>query len=456
MDKKKSNHKVSRKDFIKTTALGAGGLAMGWSAKSYANILGANDRIRFAVAGLNGRGQAHIAGISKTSNTEIKYLCDVDRKVLDERIGMAKQLTGDTAKGIADIRQLVEKSDFDALCIAAPEHWHVPMALLGLKNEKHIYVEKPLSHNPQEGEWMVQAEVKYPRLKIQMGNQQRSAETSIEAVKLIKEGIIGDAYYGKAFYAMRRGSIGNGKTATPPNDLDWKLWQGPAPHVQYRDNIVHYNWHWFWHWGIGEIGNNGLHEMDFCRWALGVSYPTKAVSSGGRYNFQDDDWEFYDTQIASYEYGNDKMISWEGLSTNNFKFYGRDRGAIIKGTKGTMIVDRAGYEVYDENRKLIQEKKETGDANLKVTSTQSSDTIGYDILTEKHFKNFAEAVRGKEELHSPMREGQKSTLLCHLGNISQKLGRSLEIDGKTGKIQNDSEASKLWYREYEPGWEPKI
>lgn len=455
MKKNRNKTKYSRKDFIKTTALGAGGLTLAMNAKGYGIILGANDHINFGVVGLKGRGWAHIKAIESTPNCSVKYLCEVDEKVLRERVDEANEEADHKVEAITDIRALIEKKDVDAITIAAPEHWHVPMALMALRAGKHVFVEKPLSHNPQEGEWMVEAQHKYSDLKIQMGNQQRSANSSIEAVELIKEGLIGDAYYGKAFYAMNRGSIGNGKVVPVPDELDWDLWQGPAPRVQYRDNIVHYNWHWFKHWGIGEIGNNGLHEMDFCRWALDVDYPTRAVSTGGRYNYRDDDWEFYDTQLASYEFGQDnkKMISWEGFSCNDHKFYGRGRGSIIKGSEGSMIVDRGGYVAYNMDGEVIKEKKE-GEA--KGNSSQPSDTVGFDSLTVNHFINFAESIRGKEELNSPMVEGQKSTLMCHLGNISQETGKALKIDEKTGKIVGDSEATKMWYREYEPDWKPEV
>lgn len=446
------NGKYSRKVFLKRAGIGVAGVTMGMGARSYGNILGSNERVRFGIIGLHGRGRAHIDAVSKLPNSTIAYLCDVDGKVLKERLAHTQKLTGHAIKAIEDVRELVEKKDLDAISIATPGHWHAPMALLGVNAGKHVYVEKPFSHNPQEGEWLAEAQQKHPGIVMQMGDQQRSAATSIEAVGLIKEGLIGRPYYGKAWYTNKRGTIGTGKPVPVPGWLDWELWQGPAPRKPYKDNIVHYNWHWFWNWGSGETGNNAIHELDFCRWALGVEYPVKATSTGGRYAFRDD-WEFYDTQIASFEYGGDdnKMISWEGISCNPYPFFGRGRGSLIRGTKGSMIVDRSGYVVYDMEDKEIKRAREGG-----KTATRTSDTIGGGNLTVKHFYNFVQSIRGKDKPHAPMREAHRSVLLCHLGNIAQQTGRTLQLDPDNGRIQNDPEAMKMWTRTYEPGWEPQI
>lgn len=447
-----NKNKYSRKDFLKTAGIGVAGLTLGMSAKSYGNIIGANERIRFGIIGLHGRGQAHIDAIHQLPNSTIQYLCDVDRRVLKERADQVKKMTGSAVKVIEDVRELVQKKDIDAISIATPGHWHTPMAILGVNAGKHVYVEKPFSHNPQEGEWMVEAQRKHPNLIMQMGDQQRSAQTSIEAVNLIKDGLIGRPYYGKAWYTNKRGSIGRGKPVPVPDWLNWELWQGPAPRKQYKDNIVHYNWHWFWNWGSGETGNNAIHELDFCRWAMGADYPIKATSSGGRYAFKDD-WEFYDTQIAGFEYGvqDNQMISWEGISCNSFPFFKRDRGSLIRGTKGSIIVDRSGYVAYDMDGKEIKKGEEGG-----KTATRTSDTIGGGNLTVKHFYNFAQSIRGKDKPHAPMTEAHKSVLLCHLGNIAQKTGQELNIDPDNGKIKDNPKAMEMWSRKYQPGWEPKV
>lgn len=443
--KKKSE--ITRKDFLKKSSIGAAGLAMGLSARSYGNILGANDRVNVAVAGLNGRGQALINAVHSAPNMRVGWLCDVDARVLDEVSPKVQEFTGGKIKTEKDIRRLVESPEVDAVAIATPDHWHAPMTLMATSNGKHVYVEKPCSHNPREGELLVEAQRTYGNI-IQMGNQQRSAPTSIQAVKDIAEGIIGDVYMGKAWYSNSRGSIGTGKKTPVPDSLDWELWQGPAPRMAYKDNYVHYNWHWFWNWGTGEIHNNGTHEIDICRWALGVDYPVKVTSAGGRYHFEDD-WEFYDTQLASFEFDGGKMISWEGKSCNSFQYHGRGRGATIHGTEGTILLDRNGYIAYNLDNEVIKELKE-------AEQSATTDTVGQGNLDVLHMHNFAEAIRGRAAQHSPIDEGHKSNLLCHLGNMAQATGQTLQTDSKTGRVNNSPEAMKMWSREYAPGWEPKV
>lgn len=253
---------------------------------------------------------------------------------------------------------------------------------------------------------------------------------------------------GKAWYGNDRGPIGNGKRVPVPERLDWELFQGPAPREPYRDNIVHYNWHWFWNWGTGEINNNGTHEIDVCRWALGVDYPVEVTSSGGRYHY-DDDWEFYDTQVASFEFEGDKLITWEGKSCNPFRYLDRGRGATIHGTKGTVLLDRNGYIAYDMDNKVIKEREE-------AKESATTDTVGAGNLDLLHMKNFVDAIRTGSSQHSPIYEGHISNLLCHLGNTAQKKDRTLRTDPETGKIKNDPDAMEMWDREYQPGWEPVV
>ena len=342
---------------------------------------------------------------------------------------------------------MLESKDVDAITIATPEHWHTPMAIMGLQAGKHVYVEKPCSHNPHEGELLVMAQKKYDKL-VQMGDQQRSSDFTIKIMKRIKDGLIGKPYFGKAWYSNNRKSIGIGKEVPVPGYLDWELWQGPAPRKPYKDNIHPYNWHWFWNWGTGETLNNGTHEVDLCRWALDVDYPNSVSASGGRYHFKDD-WEFYDTLVTSYEY-DDKMITWEGISCNGKTKCGRGRGAAIHGTEGTVIIDRDGYEVYDLDDKKIEEYKKSDEKN----STQ--DLLSMDDMTDAHFQNFINGIRDNEKLHSPIDEGNISVTILLLSNIAWKLNRTLNLNKENAHILNDEGAMKYWQREYEPGWEIKI
>lgn len=436
----------SRREFLQNMAVGAVGLTMGLSAKSYSRILGANDRINFAIIGLHGRGYAHLESIHANKHGFVSHICDVDQRELDKFSAAVKGKFDQVPAKEKDVRKLLESKEIDAITIATPEHWHTPMAILGLKAGKHVYVEKPCSHNPAEGELLVQAQKKYGKL-VQMGNQQRSSPHTIEVIKKIKEGLIGKPYFAKCWYVNTRKSIGIGNATPVPSYLDWELWQGPAPRKPYKDNIHPYNWHWFWNWGTGETLNNGTHEVDICRWALGVDLPRRVSASGGRYHFKDD-WEFYDTLVTNYEY-EDKMITWEGTSCQGRRFDGKDRGSSIEGTNGTVVIDREGYRVYSLNDKKIDEFATKAD-------NSSKDLMSMDSMTDAHFHNLIEAIRSGEKLHSPVEEGNVSVTMLQLSNIAWKVNRTLNLDTANGHILNDQQAAAMWQREYEKGWEPTI
>ena len=437
----------TRRQFLGTVATGAATLVVASTAKSYAQILGSNNRLNFAIVGLNGRGYAHLSSLKANRNTaRISHVCDVDANILKKFAEVTQKEMGDAAAIDKDFRGILELKDVDAITIATPDHWHTPMAIAALQAGKHVYVEKPCSHNPAEGEMLVQAQQKYGK-QVQMGNQQRSSPHTIEIVKKIHDGVIGRPYLAKAWYVNTRKSIGTGKEVPIPPQLDWNLWQGPAPRRSYKDNIHPYNWHWFRDWGTGESLNNGTHEVDVCRWALGVNYPNRVTASGGRYHFKDD-WQFYDTLITNFEY-DDAMITWEGKSCEGMKYYGRDRGSAIMGTQGTVLVDRDGYEIYDLKGNKTSE--------FKVgTTTSSSDILGRDSMTDAHFANFIAAVSGGEKLNAPIAEGNVAVTMLQLSNIAWEVSRELHVDPQTAHIRDDPAAMKMWSREYEPGWAPRV
>jgi predicted dehydrogenase len=439
---------VTRREFINGMAVGAGMLTVGTTAKSYAQILGANDRLNFAVIGLNGRGYAHLSSLkANKSAARILYVCDVDDTILKKFADATQREMGEAAKTEKDFRKILALKDIDAITIASPDHWHTPMALAGLQAGKHVYLEKPCSHNPAEGALLVQAQQKYGKL-VQMGTQQRSSPHTIEIIDKIHGGLIGTTYMAKAWYSNVRKSIGVGKEIPVPAQLDWDLWQGPAPRRAYKDNMHPYNWHWFKIYGTGESLNNGTHEVDVCRWALGVDYPQRVTASGGRYHFKDD-WQFYDTMVTDFEYEG-KLLNWEGKSCQGMKFYGRDRGAAIMGTTGTVVVDRDGYEIYDLSG------KKTSEVKAKKERTSSSDTIGADSMTDAHFANFVAGIRKGEKLNAPIAVGNVAVTMLQLSNIAWEVKRELHLDQKNGHIKNDADAMKMWEREYEKGWEPHI
>ncbi|MEM7658704.1 MAG: Gfo/Idh/MocA family oxidoreductase [Bacteroidota bacterium] len=444
MNKKKP---LSRRSFLKTAGTTAAALPVALSASSYANIVGANKSMNVAVIGITSRGNALLKAATETKNVNVSHICDVDSNALAKGVASAKKIGNKKVQGEADFRRILDNNDVDGVLIATPDHWHAPMALMALKAGKHVYVEKPCSHSPHEGEMLIEAQKKYGKV-VQMGNQQRSGPGTIEAIKMIHEGGIGKAYFGKAWYANSRGSIGKGKEAAVPDWLDYELWQGPAPRMPYMDNLVHYNWHWFWNWGTGEISNNGTHEMDICRWALQADFPIRVSSAGGRYHF-DDDWQFYDTQLASFDFEGGKTLTWEGHSCNGVSHYNRGRGALVRGTEGSVLMDRNGYIVYDVKGKVVKERKEDG-------KSATTNTVGAGFLDSVHMDNFFAAIRDGAAQNSPIDEGHKSVLMCQLGNISQELGRSLNIDPTDGHIMGDAPAMAMWRRSYEPGWEMMV
>jgi predicted dehydrogenase len=438
---------LTRREFLEGTAASAAGLAIGTTAESYERIAGANDRLNFAVIGLNGRAYAHLSSLkANRSAARISHVCDVDSDILKKFADAVQREMSERPTQEKDFRKILELKDVDAITIATPDHWHTPMAIAGLQAGKHVYVEKPCSHNPAEGAMLVEASQKYGKL-VQMGTQQRSSTHTIEIVEKIHGGAIGRPYLAKAWYSNVRKSIGTGKEVPVPEQLDWDLWQGPAPRRPYKDNVQPYNWHWFRNYGTGETLNNGTHEVDVCRWALGVDYPKRVTASGGRYQFKDD-WQFYDTLVTSFEY-EDKMLTWEGKSCQGMKYYGRDRGSAIMGTTGTVVVDRDGYEIYDLKGTMMKEFK-------AGKPTSSADLIGADSMTDGHFANFIAGIRKGEKLNAPISVGNVAVTMLQLSNIAWEVNRELHLDTKDGKIQGDAEAMKMWGRDYEQGWAPHI
>ncbi len=427
--------------------MGAAGVALTSTAKSYGQIMGANDRLNFAIIGVRSRAYAHLSSLkANKAHARITHVCDVDSNTLKKFAADTEKEMGEAPATDKDFRNILRLKEIDAITIATPDHWHAPMAIAALEAGKHVYVEKPCSHNPAEGVMLVEAQKKYGKL-VQMGTQQRSSPHTIEIVDKIHNGLIGRPYYAKAWYSNTRKSIGVGKEVPVPPQLEWDLFQGPAPRRPYKDNYQPYNWHWFKTWGTGETLNNGTHEVDVCRWALGVDFPQSITSSGGRYAFKDD-WQFYDTLVTSFAY-EDKLISWEGKCCQGMRFYGRDRGSTILGETGTVLVDRDGYEIYD--------LKGAKTSEFKVgKETSSTDLVGRDSMTDLHFANFIAGIQKGEKLHAPVSIGNVAVTMLQLSNVAWEVNRELHLDPADGKIKDDPAAMKFWGREYESGWAPHL
>lgn len=442
---------IDRRDFLRTTS--AAGLGLMASSRGVAPLFAAgkhgsaNEKVVVAVIGVNGRGVVLAQNFAKSEHSQVGYICDVDSRVVGRAVDAAGRSQPNAPKVVVDFRRVLDDKAVDAIAIATPDHWHAPMTLLALKAGKHVYLEKPSGHNPHEDELLIAAAAKYKK-HVQLGTQRRSGPRFFEAIQALAEGAIGRPYLARAWYANTRATIGKGKEASVPPELNYDLWQGPAPRTPYRDNIIHYNWHWFERWGTGEICNNGTHEIDVARWLLGVDYPTSVSSDGGRYHFADD-WEFPDTQDARFEFAGGKTIVWHGQSCNGLPMYNRSRGAMLLGTAGSLIIDQDGWVLSDLKNKLIKES----------VATQKGDalnTTGDDALTELHMRNFVDAIRTGAKLNAPISDGAKTGLLCHLGTIAQQTGRKLQTDPATGRIIGDKDAATRWSRPYAKEWTPSV
>jgi predicted dehydrogenase len=446
--------KNSRRNFIAKTAMGSVGLALGsftnsLSAKSYSRIIGSNERINLAILGLGRRLSAYYEPIGlKESNVELVYLCDVMKKQREAAVGKFSKYINYIPKLENDFRKVFADKQVDAVINATPDHWHTPGSIMGVQAGKHVYVEKPCSHNPREGELLVEAQKKYGKI-ILMGNQQRSAVESIDIIKQIHNGVIGNAYKAVAFYTNDRGECPVQKPAPVPEGFDWELFQGPAPRRAYTHDTWDYNWHWYgWNYGTAETGNNATHELDIARWALQTEFPEHISVEGAKRHFVNDGWEMYDTMDATFRFPNNKIIQWDGKSRTGYKTYGSGRGTIIYGSNGSVYVDRDGYKLYDRNGKLIKE--------IKAAFPEGGTTLGGGGgMTTMHVVNFFDAIRGKAKQVTSIEEGVKSTLLCHLINIAYRTNKDLKINPENGHIL-DKEAMKLWSRDYEKGWEIKL
>ena len=397
----------------------------------------AGDRLVVGLIGCGGRG-VHDAGLFKnTPGVELAYVCDVDE---GRRLAAAKSLGIDAARAVPDLRQILDEKMIDAVIVATPDHWHSPASILACNAGKHVYVEKPISHNIRESRLLVDSAARNHAL-VQHGTQCRSTGMMIEAVKLLRDGLIGDVLAAKCWNVQRRSSIGHGENTNPPAELDYDNWVGPAPMIPYRTNRVHNRWTMWYHFGGGDMANDGVHDLDYTRWGLGVDrHPVKVSALGGKLQF-DDDSEFPDTQQVTFEYagevaGRPRLLVYEQrLWSSNYP-HNVDSGAEFYGTKGQMFLSRRGkIEVRDEGNAPVA---------IEVQPEGQNDVA--------HVQNFVDAIRGTANLNADALTGHLSTSLCHLGNLATRFGRTLAFDPDQERIIGDDEANALVRREYRDHW----
>lgn len=443
--------KETRRSFIKKSAISAAGMTLAGnslSAAGYRRIMGASDRINVAVIGNYRRANAMRQSFADLKDKlNILYVCDVVKERRDTYAESLKEAVGYVPDAVNDYREILADPKVDAIFLFTPDHWHAPGTWMALEAGKHVYVEKPLTHNPREGELLLQYHKKYNKI-VQMGSQQRSQFTAQKIISEIHDGLIGDIYSVMAYYINNRGSIGNGKVVPVPDGFDWDLFQGPAPREAYKDIYFDYYWHWFWTWGTGETGNNAAHEFDVARWVLKVAHPQRVEVNAGKFYYVDDDWTMYDTMEATFVYPGGVTIKWDGRSRTGYSAYGSGRGNIVYGSKGTVAIGRNGYTVYDLKGDLIREEEE-------ATRSQTTSVGGEGGITTNHVNNFLEAIKGTAKSNSVLSEAVKSNLMCHTANIAYKTGQPLISDPITGHILDKKIMKEHWAREYEPGWGPR-
>jgi predicted dehydrogenase len=421
-------NEMNRRHFFTTATAGAAVLA----SRNVRAAASASDTVVLAIMGTNGRGSDLASAFAKQSGVEIAYISDCDERAIQKGIDATAAQGSRKPQGIKDFRRALDDSAVDAIVCAAPNHWHAAATILACLAGKHVYVEKPACQTSDEGERMIAAARNANRV-VQVGLQRRSSPLYRTVVDRVRGGAIGRVLYAKSWYFANRPSIGRGKETEPPAWLDYNLWQGPAIERPYRDNLIHYNWHFFWHWGNGELGNNGVHTVDICRWVLDVDFPSKVTASGAKLRY-DDDQETPDTCMITYDCDGRTMV-WEGISWSPAYQTNSSVGMEFRGENGTLFVDDGGYAIYDPQGKVLE----------KITSS---------LGDAEHLLDFLKAVRENAAPNCDIVDGHKSTLFCHLGNIAVRTRQALEIDPSNGHVLNNTAAEALWTREYRKGWIP--
>lgn len=431
---------ASRREFLK---ISAGAFAATGLAGSALAGNSANDKLVVGLIGCGGRGR-HDAGLfQKTPNVEVAWTCDVDEA---RRQKVTGELGVPLDRSVSDMRRLLDDKTVDAVIVTTPDHWHSPAAILACDAGKHVYVEKPISHNVREGRLLVGAAERNKRM-VQHGTQVRSTGMIAEAVKMLHSGAIGTVLVAKCWNIQRRGTIGRQQPSDAPAGLDYDNWVGPAQSVPYQANRCHGGWHWWYDFGTGDMGNDGVHDVDYTRWGLGVeTHPNRIVALGGKFHF-DDDQQFPDTQQVTFEYagdgkpGSQRMLIFEQrLWSTNYP-YNVDSGAEFYGTDGQMFLSRRG-KVELRSGKNVK-------AELPIKPEAQNDAA--------HVRNFCDAIRIGAKLNADALTGHLTSSLCHLGNVATRLGRSLAFNPQTEQVLGDDQANALMGREYREHWgKPRV
>jgi predicted dehydrogenase len=398
----------------------------------------ASGKLAVGLIGCGGRGMYLQEVFNDVDDVEVTYVCDADQGRL---AAAARQVSGGSARPVKDMRTILDDKNVDAVIVATPDHWHSPAAILACQAGKHVYVEKPCSHNLREGRMLVEA-ARENNCVVQHGTQVRSTSTMIEAIEMLKDGVIGTVMVSKAWNIQRRGNIGHQSPGDPPGTLDYDLWVGPATMIPYQQNRVQSGWHWWYHFGTGDMGNDGVHDIDYARWGLGVTtHPSRVAAVGGKFFF-DDDQQFPDTQQVTFEYpgdgkvGQKRMLIYEQrLWSTNYP-YNVDSGVEFYGTEGQMFLSRRGKVQI------------LGDRNKKI----AEDLPRVEQDAPAHVRDFVDAVRQGRASNAEIGIGHLTSSLCHLGNVATRLGRGFSLDPVSEQVLDDEEANRLMGRSYREHW----
>ena len=441
---------MNRRDFIKT---GTGAFFIATAGKVFGAAAPSN-RVRLAIVGCHARGRGFtvMKAAMKVPGVEIAWVCDVDSRARENAADYIFKETGVKPRMEKDLRKVLEDKELDGIISETPDHFHAYSAVMAMRAGKAVYVEKPCCFCPAEGQILMRV-AKETGMVLQVGSQRRASLSYRAAFNWLKEtGAIGEMRYAKAWYFSDRASIGEGRRTAVPEWLDWDLWQACAPREEFRDNIVHYNWHWFRKWGTSEMGNNAPHFADAARWALGIdTFPETVQCAGSQYFPKGGDFEWPDVFNASFKYPCGKMITFEMTCHGRSKaLFDAQTGALVYGEKGSLFLGPTDEcAVLDGSGKIIKEWS-AGGMEKTATISLTNPTAGLDVA---HMTKFVECLRAKDQrTNAPADEGVKSSVLPLLANIALDCGETLHIDPKTCACLSKAGADK-WAREYEKGWE---
>ena len=426
---------MNRRTFLESSA--AAGAMTVLSSIAAKKAVAANDKISICMAGVRGRGGGVLSTFASLPDVEVRYVCDIDESVLASRLSQVDQKSGTKPIGIKDYRQALDDKTLDALVLGTPDHWHALPTIHASQAGKDVYVEKPDGHNIIEGQTMVAAAKKHGRV-VQLGTQSRSGTHFLSCMEYLKTGAIGKVRFAKAWESAMQGSIGKPADSEPPKGVDYDMWLGPAPLRPFNKARFHGNWRWFFDYGTGDLGNDGVHRLDYCRWALQTAaaaqkeqvpdLPRAVAAMGGKYYF-DDAQEWPDTMMVTYDFAPGYLMTYEMRVWNAYPLHEEAEGAAVHGDAGYVVIGNSRWRAFDNRGKLIKEEK----------GSYAGDTA--------HAQNFIDCMRSRGKPNADLETiGHPSSLLCHLGNAAWRAGRILHFDPATYTFKNDSEANQFLTR----------